>query len=68
MVRIIRKPICRYAIDNNHHRPGQRPQQAGIVTKQPKALSVPTPRKVVQPKPSIADLLKQAGITNESHT
>jgi hypothetical protein len=63
MVRIVKRPICRYAIDINHHRPGQRPQQAGIVTKPPKALSVPTPRKVVQPKLSIADLLKQAGIT-----
>jgi hypothetical protein len=68
MVRIVKRPICRYAIDVNHHRPGQRPQQAGVLAKPHKALSVPTPRKVVQPKPSISDLLKQAGITNESNT
>lgn len=64
MVRIIRKPRGKYLIDIHHNRSGARPKDYGTKTATPKALQVPTPRKVVQLKPSIADLLKQAGITN----
>lgn len=63
MVRIIRKPRGKYLIDIHHNQAGAKPKDYGTKTATPKALQVPTPRKAVQPKPSIADLLKQAGIT-----
>lgn len=63
MVRIIRKPCGKYLIDIHHNRAGARPKDYGTKTATPKALQVPTPRKQVQPKLTIAEMLVQVGIT-----
>jgi hypothetical protein len=60
MVRIIRKPKGKYLIDIHHNQAGARPSNYGTKTAIPKALQVPTPRKQVQPKPTIAEMLAQA--------
>lgn len=63
MVRIIRKPKGKYLIDIHHNRAGAIPKNYGTKTATPKALQVPTPRKQVQSKPTIAEMLAQVGIT-----
>lgn len=60
MVRIIRKPRGKYLIDIHHNRSGAKPKDYGSASNTHKALSLSPPRKQVQPKPSIAEMLKKA--------
>jgi len=60
MVRIIRKPRGKYLIDIHHNRSGAKPKDYGPASNTHKALSFSPPRKQVPPKPSIAEMLKQA--------
>ena len=60
MVRIICKPRGKYLIDIHHNRSGAKPKDYGSAANTHKALALSPPRKQVQPKPSIAEMLKEA--------